>query len=375
MNPRISTAAGARLSPRLATSVRRLLAPRPRPSRRSTGRRFRRPARRRNCASRRGRRRRSRNGAELIVSEKHDLPLVSFSLLVHGRRRPVRDGRPARRGEHHRLDAERGNEDARRRGALQRAAVARHVGAAPASAASRGRWASSSTTAKFAPTLDILADMLLNSTFPAPALERLRGAAAGRAQHRRRRSPARLPAACSRRSLYGTAHPFGQLATEETLKAITRDDVVAFHKSVLPAGARAIVVVGDVTPASAKAPSRRRWPRGRPAAASRTSRTRRCPQRRPTTIYLVDKPGAAQSTFAIGQPGPAAQHARLLRAPGDEHAARRHVPVAPQRQHPRGEGAELRRQLALRRSARARARSARAATSSRRRATWRSSSS
>ncbi len=45
-----------------------------------------------------------------------------------GRGRPVRDGRPARRGEHHRLDAERGNEDARRRSALQRAAVARHVG-------------------------------------------------------------------------------------------------------------------------------------------------------------------------------------------------------------------------------------------------------
>src|SRR5262249_3383461 len=28
------------------------------------------------------------------------------------------------------------------------------------------------------------------------------------------------------------------------------------------------------------------------------------PQRRPTTIYLVDKSGAAQSTFALGNPGP-----------------------------------------------------------------------
>ena len=31
-----------------------------------------------------------------------------------------------------------------------------------------------STAAKFAPTLDILADMLLHSTFPVDALERLR---------------------------------------------------------------------------------------------------------------------------------------------------------------------------------------------------------
>ena len=45
-------------------------------------------------------------------------------------------------------------------------------------------------------------------------------------------------------------------------------------------------------------------PAGRPAANGRRSRFRRFPAAKPTTIYLVDKPGSAQSTFAIGLPGP-----------------------------------------------------------------------
>ena len=43
------------------------------------------------------------------------------------------------------------------------------------------------------------------------------------------------------------------------------------------------------------------WP---PVANVHRSSCRHCPTARTSTIYLVDKPGAAQSTFAIGHPGP-----------------------------------------------------------------------
>ena len=90
--------------------------------------------------------------------------------------------------------------------------------------------------------------------------------------------------------------------------------------------ARALItVVGDVEGRDGRRRRSRR--RSRPGPGRRRSRvvrlSRRCRRRQPTTIYLVDKPGAAQSTFAIGSPGPAAQHARLLRAAGHEHDARR----------------------------------------------------
>jgi zinc protease len=242
------------------------------------------------------------NGADLIVSEKHDLPLVSFSILFSGgadqyetadkrglasiTSSMLAEGTTTRDGE-------------ALSNALQLLGTSVNAGIGSES----GSIGFVSMTGKFAPTLDILADMMLHSTFPAPALERIRAQrlvalASARAQ----------PGAIARRVfpkvVYGTAHPFGQMTTEETYKAISRDDVVAFAKSYFKPGRAAIVVVGDITPVAAKAAVEKalaKWPAGgsRPAFAYPT-----LPPKPPTTIYLVDKPGAAQSTFAIGNAGP-----------------------------------------------------------------------
>jgi zinc protease len=242
------------------------------------------------------------NGADLIVSEKHDLPLVSFSMIVLGGadqleqadKRGVAgiaasmlsEGTTTRDGE-------------ALSNALQLLGTSINVGIGSES----GALGFVSMTGKFQPTLDILADMLLHSTFPAPALERIRAQrlvalTAARAQ----------PGAIARRVfpkvIYGTAHPFGQLTTEETLKAITRDDVVAFAKSYFQPGRAAVVVIGDITPAAAKTAVEKALA-GWPAGGSKPSFSYPAlPEKQPTTIFLVDKPGAAQSTFAIGTPGP-----------------------------------------------------------------------
>ncbi len=242
------------------------------------------------------------NGIELFVSEKHDLPLVSFMLLFMGgadqfeaaNRRGVAsltasmlsEGTTTRDGE-------------ALSNALQLLGTSVQVGIGGES----GAMGFVSTTGKFGPTLDILADMLLHSTFPAPALERLRGQrlvglASARAQ------PGAIASRVFPRVVYGTGHPYGQLVTEETLKAITRDDVVAFHRNYFQPGRAAIVVVGDVTTPAAKAAVEKAlaaWPAG---GAKPDFAYPPVPPQKPTTIYLVDKSGAAQSTFAIGLPGP-----------------------------------------------------------------------
>lgn len=242
------------------------------------------------------------NGADLIVSEKHDLPLVSFSILFMG---GADQYEPADKRGLAGITASMLSEGTTTRdgealsNALQLLGTSINVGIGSES----GAMGFVSMTGKFQPTLDILADVLLHSTFPAPALERLRAQrlvalTAAKAQ----------PGAIARRVfpkiLYGQAHPFGQLTTEETLKAITRDDVAAFAKAYFQPGRAAIVVVGDITPAAAKAEVEKAlaaWPAG----GSRPSFSYPAlPEKRPTTIYLVDKPGAAQSTFAIGNPGP-----------------------------------------------------------------------
>ena len=97
-----------------------------RPRRRSIARNSRQSASLPSCAFPPGRKSKLSNGAELIVSEKHDLPLVSFSITFLGGADQFETGRQARRGRPHRVDDERGDEDARRRGALERAAAPRN---------------------------------------------------------------------------------------------------------------------------------------------------------------------------------------------------------------------------------------------------------
>jgi zinc protease len=242
------------------------------------------------------------NGADLIVSEKHDLPLVSFSITLLGGASQFEP--PARRGLAS-ITASMMSEGTKTRdgealsNALQLlgASVMTNIGS------ESGSMSFVSTTGKFTATLDILVDMLVNSTFPADALERLRAQRLV-ALTQARAQPAAIAGRVFPKVLYGPAHPFGQPPTEESLKAITRDDVVALHKAYFQPGRALIVVTGDVRAADVKSAVERAlapWTAGgsRPAFSYPA-----LPERQGPTIYLVDKPGAAQSTFAIGNPGP-----------------------------------------------------------------------
>jgi predicted Zn-dependent peptidase len=159
------------------------------------------------------------------------------------------------------------------------------------------------TTGKFAPTLDLLADMLVNSTFPADALERLRAQRIVALNQAKDRTTA-VAGVVFPKILYGDNHPYGLSPVERTMRAITRDDVVAYHKTYFQPGRAIVTVVGDVTPAAARSTIEKAlagWQSGGEKPAFSYPRV---PDRRATTIYLVDKAGAAQSTFAIGNPGP-----------------------------------------------------------------------
>jgi len=242
------------------------------------------------------------NSAELIVSERHDLPLVSFSLAIIGGSAQYEAAN--RRGLAS-LTASMLSEGTRTRDgeALSNAMQLLGTTISAGIGSESGSIGFVSTSGKFVATLDLLADMLLNSTFPADALERLR------AQRLVSLTQARSqPGSIARNvfplTIYGAGHPYGGVVTEATTKAITRDDVVALHKAYFQPGRAVIVVTGDVTAATVKAAVEKAlaaWPAGgsKPAFTYPA-----LPKPAVTTIYLVDKPGAAQSTFAIGLPGP-----------------------------------------------------------------------
>ena len=242
------------------------------------------------------------NGATLIVSERHGLPLVSFSMTFLGGANQLE---PAdRRGLAAITSAMLTEGTTTKTGdqlsdALQ--LLGTNVGANIGG--EEGTIGFVSTARNFEPTLAILSDMMLNSTFPAEALERLRGRTlVGLTQAKDQ--PTIVSAQVFAKVLYGDAHPYGQRATETSVKAITRDDVVAFQKAYFQPGRAIITVVGDVSAAKVKGAAERAFAAWTKAGDKPSFQYPTLPQLRPATIYLVDKPGSAQSVVNIGLPGP-----------------------------------------------------------------------
>ena len=242
------------------------------------------------------------NGADLIVSEKHDLPIVSFSLTFLG---GANQFEPAERTGLASITASMMSEGTKTRDgeALSNALQLLGTSVSTTISGESGSMTFVSTTAKLGPTMDILADMLLNSTFPADALERLRAQRLV-ALTQARAQPGAIAGRVFPKVLYGQTHPYGRVATEESIKAVTRDDIAAFHSQYFQPGRALITVVGDVTAAGVKPVVEKAfaaWPKAgsRPAFSYPA-----LPELQKTTIFLVDRPGAAQSTVAIGHPGP-----------------------------------------------------------------------
>jgi zinc protease len=154
------------------------------------------------------------------------------------------------------------------------------------------------------PALALLTDMLLHSTDPQAALDRLRARSLVELTQSRDK-PDAIASNVFSRVVYGDQHPYGRVVTEQSLRAITRDDVVAFQKAYFQPSRAVITVAGDVDPRTVRAAFERAlasWPSGgdRPNFAYGA-----VPAPRARTIFLIDKPGAAQSVFAFGTPGPA----------------------------------------------------------------------
>src|SRR5437773_148363 len=104
--------------------------------------------------------------------------------------------------------------------------------------------------------------------------------------------------------VYGRSHPYGRPlnGTAASTSALTRDRVAAFYAANYKANGARILVVGDVTPAEARQLLTTRfqgWPRGGTVVPPESAP----PAPAPRTIYLVDKPGAAQSVVRIGHVG------------------------------------------------------------------------
>jgi zinc protease len=242
------------------------------------------------------------NGSTLIVSERHGLPLVSFTITFLGGSNQFE---PAAKRGVAAMTASMLTEGTTTKTGDQISDALQLLGTNVSAGVGgeEGSIGFVSTAKNFDATLAILADMMLNSTFPAEALERLRGRTLVNLTQAKDQ-PTVVGAQVFAKILYGDAHPYGQRVTETSVKTITRDDVVAFQKAYFQPGRAIVTVVGDVMPAKVKASVEKglaAWTKGGDKPSFDYPKL---PELQPAKIYLVDKPGAAQSVVNIGLPGP-----------------------------------------------------------------------
>jgi zinc protease len=158
-------------------------------------------------------------------------------------------------------------------------------------------------TANVDPALTLMRDQLWEPAFPQAALDRIRANQIA-ALRRAKDQPTYLASRVLANALYGAGHPYERAATEESVGAITRDDLVAFHSTYVRPQNVKFVVAGDITPAQAVAKLEQvfgAWPAGGQKAKYDVPVPAPVAQ---TTIYLYDRPNSAQTVIYAAAVGP-----------------------------------------------------------------------
>ncbi len=148
--------------------------------------------------------------------------------------------------------------------------------------------------------LEIYADVVQNPVFPAKELDSLKARAlVGLRQQRS--NPNAISNNVYNKVLYGD-HPYGRDSNENTIKAITRDDLVKYYESTFRPNNGVLIVVGDFNKATLKSKVEKAFENWKAGEISAKALAAAKPVEK-ARIFIVDRPGSAQSVVSIGQIG------------------------------------------------------------------------
>ncbi|HEX6083289.1 MAG TPA: pitrilysin family protein [Thermoanaerobaculia bacterium] len=155
-------------------------------------------------------------------------------------------------------------------------------------------------------SLKLYADVVRNPSFAADDLERLRKLQISGIQ-REKASPFQMALRVMPRFIYGQGHaysnPMTGSGTEQSVAKITRDDLVKFHQTWFKPNNATLVVVGDTTMAEIRPKLESlfgSWTRGDVPKKNVATVTMNAKP----LVYMIDKPGAAQSLILAGVVAP-----------------------------------------------------------------------
>ena len=243
------------------------------------------------------------NGLMIAVVEMHKVPVVDVQLLLDAGAARDPSGVPGLAT----FTATMLQQGAGARSALDVADEAAFLGAQLGTTASFDGASASIHVPKrrLEAGLDLLADVVLRPSFADSEIARQRELRAAQLVQQRD-EPVAVANIAFPAIVYGREHPYGHPlnGTDSATARLAREPVTEFYRTYYrPNGAR-LLIVGDVTLAEVRRLAAARfggWERGEvPAFPSPPA-----PPAAARTLYLIDKPGAAQSVVRIGHVGPA----------------------------------------------------------------------
>jgi zinc protease len=240
------------------------------------------------------------NGLTVLYSERPGLPLAAANLVLHAGSGVNPVDRPGLAS----MTARMLQQGTASRSALQIADRAADLGATLNTGAGADTTGIStrSLSRSFPEALELLADVALRPTFPQAEIERVRSERlTGIVQEKDEQFSLALRVLTS--ALYGPKHTYGypDSGSTESIKAISRDDMLHFWQQNYFPDDSALVVTGNIKLATLKPLLEKQfggWKAGRPAMATMGS-----PATTDAKLILVDRPGAPQTTlvcFSMG---------------------------------------------------------------------------
>jgi zinc protease len=233
--------------------------------------------------------------------EHHELPIVTMNLAV----KTGSAADPADRAGLAAMTAALLDRGTTKRSALDLDSDLQSIGASLNANATWDGTSVSLTTLKrhLDKALDIYSEAILHPAFADAEVARLKNQRLGQLAQSRDNAT-QIAAVVYPAILYGASHPYGHPATgnEASVRALSATDVKTFYSTYFVPNNATLIVVGDVKPDEVAAKLEAAFA-GWKAADVPEARMAAAPVRDHAQIYLVDRPGAAQSVLNIGSVG------------------------------------------------------------------------
>lgn len=243
------------------------------------------------------------NGLKVLLAERHSIPIVNLQLIVDAGYSADMNGISGTS----RLAMGMIDEGTKKRTALQISDEMDNLGAwfYAYSSLDNSTVSLSALKSNLDASLDLFSDIILNPTFPETDLDRLRKQQIVNIQQEKA-TPILMALRVLPALLYGDKHAYGTPLTgsgfESGVARITRDDLLKLYNTWFKPNNATLVVIGDITESEIKPKLEKLFKDWKSGEVPKKDITEVQQSTKPR-VYILDKPGSAQSIVIAGDLG------------------------------------------------------------------------